>query len=74
MNEDEPLPPAARSPGRGRVVPVLLAAGSAPWEAEAVARLSEPGQGVVLVQRCLDLADLLGAAATGTAEVALVAA
>ena len=71
-----PPPPLPRStgPGRGRVVPVLLAAGSAPWEAEAVARLSDPGHGVLLLQRCLDLADLLGAAATGTAEVALLAA
>jgi MinD-like ATPase involved in chromosome partitioning or flagellar assembly len=53
-------------------VAVLLAAGSADWEAEAVALLADPVQGVHLAQRCLDLADLLGAAATGAAEAAVV--
>ena len=65
-------PPASRPAGRGSSVAVLLAAGSAPWEADAVERLADPGQGVHLVQRCLDLADLLGAAATGVAEVAVL--
>ena len=53
-------------------VAVLLAAGSAAWEADAVERLADAGQGVHLAQRCLDLADLLGAAATGVAAVAVL--
>ena len=57
---------------RGRPVAVLLAAGSARWETEAVERLTDPAQGLHLTQRCLDLVDLLGAAATGAAEVAVV--
>ena len=75
---ERPSGPSPRSPGpsggRGRVVGVLLAAGAAPWEAEAVARLTDAAQGVHLLQRCLDLGDLLAAAATGTAEIAVVAA
>jgi MinD-like ATPase involved in chromosome partitioning or flagellar assembly len=65
-------PPAVPPTGRGQRVAVLLAAGSAAWEAEAVALLADAGQVVHLLQRCLDLADLLGAAATGAAEVAVV--
>ncbi len=56
----------------GGPVSVLLAAASAGWEPDAVALLADPTQAVHLVQRCLDLPDLLGAAATGVAEVAVV--
>ena len=72
MGQTPPLSSGSTG-GRGPVG-VLLAAGAAAWEAEAVSRLTDPLQGVHLLQRCLDLSDLLGAAATGSAEVAVVAA
>lgn len=50
----------------------LLAASAAGWEGTAVAALTAGAQGVFLLKRCLDLADLLAAAATGTAQVAVV--
>lgn len=49
---------------------VLLAAAGEPWETEALRLL--PGEAVVVLKRCVDLADLLGTAATGTASVAVV--
>ncbi|MET0997143.1 MAG: hypothetical protein ABWX73_00385 [Marmoricola sp.] len=52
-------------------VTVLLAAGGAPWEATAL-RLLSNGHSLVL-KRCVDLADLLATAATGQAEVAVLA-
>src|SRR3954447_13810181 len=58
--------------GRGQRTSVLLAAGAAPWEGRAVTALSTPGKGIWLQRRCLDLTDLLGAAATRTAQVAVV--
>jgi MinD-like ATPase involved in chromosome partitioning or flagellar assembly len=66
-----PRPPARL--GAGPRVAVLLAGGNAPWEPEALTRLRDAAPGVVLVKRCLDLADLLATAATGAAEVAVVA-
>lgn len=52
-------------------VAVLLAAGGAAWEASALRVL---GSGPTLVlKRCVDLADLLASAATGQADVAVVA-
>lgn len=57
--------------GRGPVtLPVLLAAAGAAWETEALRVL--PREGVVVVKRCVDLADLLGTVATGQAGVAVV--
>ncbi len=58
-------------------LPILIAVTGAPWESEVVARLSAAGErsehaGLVIVRRCVDVADLLAAAATGTARVALV--
>lgn len=53
---------------------VLVAAGGAGWEVEAVRLLSGAPGGAVLLKRCVDLADLLASAATGQASVALVAA
>lgn len=55
----------------GERVGVLLAAGSASWEVDVLRGLAaEPG--VVLLKRCVDLHDLLAAAATGQARVAVV--
>jgi Flp pilus assembly CpaE family ATPase len=55
-------------------VPVLAAVTGAAWEAELVAALERAAGGVTVVRRCVDLADLLAAAATGTATAALVSA
>lgn len=54
-----------------RVV-VLLAAGGEAWEAAALGLLS--GGASMVLKRCVDLADLLASAATGQADVAVVAA
>ena len=51
-------------------VTVLLTAGGEPWEATALRLLD--GDGVVVLKRCVDLADLLASAATGQADVAVV--
>src|SRR5919107_580967 len=53
-------------------VPVLVAAAGANWEAEVVDRLERGAPAVVLTRRCVDLTDLLGAAGTGLASVAVV--
>lgn len=53
---------------------VLLAAGGAPWEVEALQLFSGRSSGTVLLKRCVDLPDLLATAATGQARVAVVAA
>ena len=51
-------------------VAVLLAAGGESWEASALRLLD--GDGLVVLKRCVDLADLLASAATGQADVAVV--
>lgn len=51
-------------------ISVLLAAGGEPWETEALRLL--PTEGIAVLKRCVDLADLLGTATTGTASVAVV--
>ncbi len=51
-------------------VPVLLAAGGAPWEASALTLLGQGG--CVVLKRCVDLTDLLASAHTGQAAIALV--
>jgi Flp pilus assembly CpaE family ATPase len=56
-------------------LPVFAAVSGAPWEAALVAALEGGGaNGVTVVRRCVDLADLLAAAAGGTARAALVSA
>ena len=55
-------------------VPVLLAAPDLPHEPELVSRLTRSGAPVTIVRRCVDAVDLLGAAASGNARVALVSA
>ncbi len=56
------------------VVPVLVAAGGEPWEAAALDVVARRGTGFAVHRRCVDLTDLLAAAATGMARTALVAA
>jgi MinD-like ATPase involved in chromosome partitioning or flagellar assembly len=51
---------------------VLLAAGGAGWEVEALQAVGSASSGAVLLKRCIDLPDLLATAATGQARVALV--
>jgi MinD-like ATPase involved in chromosome partitioning or flagellar assembly len=54
------------------VVQVLLAATGEAWEADVVRTLSRPGSSLVLVRRCMDVADAVATAASGLAEVVLV--
>ncbi len=56
----------------GGPVVVLILASGAPWESAALGRLErEPG--LVVLRRCVDVADLLAAASAGQADVAVVA-
>jgi MinD-like ATPase involved in chromosome partitioning or flagellar assembly len=56
----------------GGPVVVLVLASGARWESDALGRLErEPG--VVVLRRCVDVADLLAAASAGQADVAVVA-
>lgn len=55
-------------------VPVLAAVTGAPWEADFVAGLERAPAGITVVRRCVDVADLLAAASTGTARAALLSA
>ena len=50
-------------------IAVLLAAGGEAWEASALRLLD--AEGLVVLKRCVDLADLLASAATGQADVAV---
>ncbi|GAA0628027.1 hypothetical protein HPO96_36445 [Kribbella sandramycini] len=53
-------------------VPVLLAITGAPWEADVVRR-TERAPGIRVVRRCVDIADVMAAAASGQARAVLVA-
>ncbi|QZY28455.1 AAA family ATPase [Nocardioides coralli] len=53
------------------VVTLVLAAGAA-WESTALGRLADRAD-VVVLRRCMDVAELLATAASGQAEVAVVA-
>jgi MinD-like ATPase involved in chromosome partitioning or flagellar assembly len=55
-------------------LPVLIAAGGAPWEADLVAALERGGAAVTVARRCVDVVDLLAVAASGQGRAALVAA
>lgn len=55
-------------------LPVLTAVTNASWEAELVAALDGSEHGVTIVRRCVDVADLLAAAAAGTARAAVLSA
>ena len=53
---------------------ILTAVTDASWEADLVAGLDETEHGVTVVRRCVDVADLLAAAATRTAEAVVLSA
>jgi Flp pilus assembly CpaE family ATPase len=55
-------------------VPVLTAVSDAVWESELVAALERGDLGVGVVRRCVDLADLLATASTGSARAAVLSA
>ena len=55
-------------------LPVLTAVTNATWEADLVAALDGGPHGVTVVRRCVDVADLLSAAASGTARAAVLSA
>ena len=55
-------------------IPVLTAVTGARWETELVVALERQAAGLRVVRRCVDLADLLATAASGTARAALLAA
>lgn len=55
-------------------VPVLTAVTGAVWEVELVSELGRADHGVTVIRRCVDLADLLAAAAAGQARAALLSA
>ncbi len=55
-------------------VPVLTAVSGAPWEARLVAALEGRGRPIEVVRRCVDIADLLAAAAAGVGRAVLLSA
>lgn len=55
-------------------LPILTAVTDASWEAELVAGLAGSDLGVTVVRRCVDVADLLAAAAARTAEAVVLSA
>ena len=55
--------------------PGLLTAGNGQsWENELVAALDRPGSAMTVIRRCVDVADVLTAATTGQASVAVLSA
>lgn len=60
------------APGVGGKLPVLVAAAGARWETAALELLERDG--LSLHKRCVDLQDLVAAASTGLAQVAVAAA
>ena len=55
-------------------LPILIAAGGAPWEADLVAALERGSAAVTVARRCVDVVDLLAVAASGQGRAALVSA
>ncbi len=55
-------------------LPVLTAVTNASWEADLVAALDGSTNGVRVVRRCVDVAELLSAAASGTARAVVLSA
>ncbi|RBY96471.1 chromosome partitioning protein [Blastococcus sp. TF02-8] len=55
-------------------VQVFTAVTGAGWESELVGALDRDAHGVTVVRRCVDVAELLAAAATGTGQAALLSA
>jgi Flp pilus assembly CpaE family ATPase len=56
------------------VLHVFTAVTGAAWESELVSALDRDDHGVTVVRRCVDVAELLAAAATGTGQAALLSA
>ncbi len=55
-------------------VPVFTAAGDAVWEADLVSAFERKDHGIHVVRRCVDITDLLSAAAAGIARAVIVSA
>jgi MinD-like ATPase involved in chromosome partitioning or flagellar assembly len=55
-------------------LPVLTAVTDAGWESDLVAALDSADHGVTVVRRCVDVADLLAAASSGTARAVVLSA
>ncbi|HEU4675313.1 MAG TPA: hypothetical protein VFS29_04965 [Motilibacteraceae bacterium] len=55
-------------------VPVLTAVPGTTWEADLIASLEQGARPLTVVRRCVDLPDLLAAAAAGTARAVLLGA
>ena len=55
-------------------VQVFTAVTGAAWESELVGALDRADHGVTVVRRCVDVSELLAAAATGTGQAALLSA
>jgi len=55
-------------------IPVLTAVSGAPWEASLVGALESRGRPIEVVRRCVDIADLLAAAAAGVGRAVLLSA
>ena len=55
-------------------LPVITAVVDARWEAGLVSAFEQAEHNITVVRRCVDLADLLATAATGTARAALLSA
>jgi Flp pilus assembly CpaE family ATPase len=55
-------------------LPILTAVANAGWEADLVAALERGTHSVAVVRRCVDIADLLAAAASGTARAVVLSA
>ncbi|MCW2635029.1 MAG: ATPase involved in chromosome partitioning, partial [Blastococcus sp.] len=53
---------------------VFTAVTGAAWESALVGALDRADHGVTVVRRCVDVAELLAAAATGTGQAALLSA
>jgi Flp pilus assembly CpaE family ATPase len=53
---------------------VFTAVTGAPWESALVGALDRADHGVAVVRRCVDVSELLAAAATGTGQAALLSA
>ena len=60
------------TPSDGARVGVLLAGDGEDWERPALDVLQGGSSDLVLLRRCLDLTELLAAATSGTAQVAVV--
>lgn len=55
-------------------LPVFTAVTNSAWEADLVAALERNEHGLTVVRRCVDVADLLSAAASGTARAVVLSA